>query len=161
MARTGSPSAAVATNTRTETSHSVRTARPNRRASQAAQAAPPERPRGGATSASGSGRVATWVISDRDLVELVLAQREVLAGLQSLHVLSVGVDLLPEAPDDQPALVVLDLLRLVDEVGTLGLVDLARRCGDELAVLLVVPVRLVVGAAQLGREGADDGLRDV
>src|SRR3712207_4187576 len=139
----------------------VRTARPSRRASQAAHAAPPERPRGGATSASGSGRVATWVISDRDLVELVLAQRKVLVRLQSLHVLGVGVDLLPEAPDDVPALVVLDLLRLVDQLRTLGLVDLARRRTDQLTVLLVVPVGLVVGAALLGRERAHDSLRDV
>src|ERR687889_2083869 len=135
MARTGSRRAAVATNPRTETNHSVRTARPSRRSSQLPHAAAPDRPRGGATSASGSGRVATWVISDRHLVELVLAQRQVLAGLQPLHVRRVGVDLLPEAPDDQPALVVLDLLRLVDQVGTLGLVDLARRRADELAVL--------------------------
>src|SRR5919107_2132593 len=161
MARTGSPRAAVATNTRTETNHSVRTARPSRRSSQTAQAAPPERPRGGATSASGSGRVATWVISDRDLVELVLAQREVLARLEALHVRRVGVDLLPEAPDDETALVVLDLLCLVDQVGTLALVDLARRRADELAVLLVVPVGLVVGAALVRGERADDGLLDV
>src|SRR5919107_3993064 len=161
IARTGSPRAAVARKTWTRSCHRVRTAGPGRRASQTAQAAPPERPRGGATSASGSGRVATWVISDRDLVELVLAQREVLAGLQPLHVRGVGVDLLPEAPDDQPALLVLDLLRLADQVGTLGLVDLARRRADELAVLLVVPVGLVVGAALVRGERADDGLLDV
>src|SRR5687767_12294478 len=141
MARTGSPRAAVARKTSTETSHSDRTARPIRRRSQIAHAAPPERPRGGATSSSGSGRVATWVISDRDLVELVLAQGEVLAGFQPLHVGGVGVDLLAEAPDDQPTLLVLDLLRLVDELGALGLVDLAGRGRDQLAVLLVVPVR--------------------
>src|SRR3954465_3017555 len=116
MARTGSPRATVAKKTRIETSHRVSTASPTRRRSQIAQAAPPERPRGGATSASGSGRTATWVMSHRHLVELVLTQREVLARLQPLHVRRVGVDLLPEAPDDQPALVVLDLLRLVDQV---------------------------------------------
>src|SRR3954452_16950133 len=102
MARTGSPRAAVARNTRIETSHSVNTARPRRRRSQSAHAAPPERPRGGATSSSGSGSVATWVISraslDRHLVELVVAEREVLARLQALHGGGVAVDLLTEAP---------------------------------------------------------------
>src|SRR3954447_7105737 len=153
MARTGSPSAAVAMKTRMETSHSVKTARPRRRASQRPHAAPPERPRGGATSSNGSGSVATWVISrNRDLVELVVAEREVLARLQPLHVGGVAVDLLAEAPDDEAALVVLDLLRLVEQVLALGLVELGRRLVDQVAVVGVVPVGLVVGAALVGRE---------
>src|SRR5919112_4829533 len=124
MARTGSPRAAVATNTRTETNHSVRTARPSRRSSQLAHAAPPERPLGGATSASGSGRVATWVISDRHLVEPVRPAREVLVRFEPLDPVGVPVHLLAEAPDDQATLVVLDLLRLVQEIGALALVEL-------------------------------------
>src|SRR3954451_14229837 len=162
MARTGSPRAAVARNTRIETSHSVNTARPRRRRSQRPHAAPPERPRGGATSASGSGSVATCVMSgDRHLVELVVPEWQVLAGLQPLHVRGVAVDLLAEAPDDEAALVVLDLLRLVQQVLALGLVELGRRLVDQVAVVRVVPVGLVVGAAQVLREGADHGLRYV
>src|SRR5690242_7939922 len=113
MARTGSPKAVVARNTRTETSHRVRTARPSRRSSQMVHAAAPDRPRGGATSSSGSWRIATWVMSDRHLLELVGTEWEVLARLEALDVGAVPVDLLAEAPDDQAALVVLDLLCLV------------------------------------------------
>src|SRR6188472_2089818 len=161
MARTGSPRAAVARNTRTETSHRLRTARPIRRSSQMTQAAAPERPRGGATSSSGSWSIATSVMSDRHLVELVVAEREVLARLETLHAGAVRVDMLAEAPDDQAALVVLDLLRLVEQVGPLRLVELGRGLVDQVPVLRVVPVRLVVGATELLGEGADDGLRDV
>src|SRR3954465_8832663 len=128
MARTGSPRAAVARKTRIETSHNVNTARPRRRRSQSPHAAPPVWPRGGATSASGSGSVATWVMSgDRHLVELVVPEREVLALLETLHVGVEAVDLLTEAPDDQSALVVLDLLRLLEQVLALGLVELGGR----------------------------------
>src|SRR4051795_7259891 len=147
MARTGSPRAAVARKTRIDTSHSVKTARPRRRRSQRPHAAPPEWPRGGATSSSGSGSVATWVISsplDRYLVELVVAERQVLARLQALHVGGVAVDLLAEAPDDQAPLVVLDLLGLVEQVLALGLVELRGVLVDQVAVVRVVPVGLVV-----------------
>src|SRR5829696_2790368 len=162
MARTGSPRAAVARKTRIETSQRVKTARPIRRASHTAQAAAPCRPRGGATSSSGSGtRVAMSVMSDRDLIELVGPQWEVLAGFEALDVCAVAVDLLTEAPDDQATLVVLDLLRLVEQLGPLGLVELLGRGVDEVPVFLVVPVRLVVGATLFRRERADHGLRDV
>src|SRR5688500_14685698 len=107
MARTGSPSAAVATKTKTETSHNVSTARPSRRSSQMAHAAPPERPLGGATSLRGSGRLATCVMSDRHLVEPVRAQRQVPVRFEPLHAGGVPVHLLAEAPDDQAALLVL------------------------------------------------------
>src|SRR5918999_5878940 len=100
MARIGSPRVAVARNTMTETSQSVRTARPSRRASHTAQAAAPCWRRGGATSSSGLGtRVEMSVMSDRDLVELVGPEREVLARLEALDVGAVPVHLLSEAPD--------------------------------------------------------------
>src|SRR5687768_14802328 len=101
MARTGSPRVAVARNTRTETSQRVSTARPSRRASHTAQAAAPCWRRGGATSSRGlatmvprsviaarSSRLSCVlpVLLDRDLVELVGTEGQVLAALEALHV---------------------------------------------------------------------------
>ena len=121
----------------------------------------PSRAGSGSAVATSVIRSAIPALLDRDLLELVGAEREVLARLEPLDVGAVAVDLLAEAPDDQAALVVLDLLGLLEQLGALGLVELLGRGVDEVAVLLVVPVGLVVGAALLLGERADDGLRDV
>src|SRR5690349_18768892 len=140
MARTGSPRAAVAKKTRIETNHRVRTASPRRRAIQTAHAAPPCRPLGGATSSRGWGSVAVSAMgSDRDVLELVVAEREVLARLEPLHLLAVAVDLLAVAPDDVAALFVLHLLGVGQQAVALGLVDLAGRGVDQVDELRVVP----------------------
>jgi hypothetical protein len=55
----------------------------------------------------------------------------------------VRIDLVGERPHDVAALFVLDLLRLVQQVGSLALVELTPRLADQLDELGVVPVRLV------------------
>src|SRR5215212_9376810 len=135
MARTGSPSAAVAKKTSTEQSHSVRTASPSRRASHFSQAVPAEPVRAGA-GAGADGFVARSVMATSPRGALPpehppkakagscrrgegrVLEPEVRAGQvavrgQALHQVRVRVELALEAPDDEAACVVLDLLRVV------------------------------------------------
>ncbi len=102
-----------------------------RRAIHDTHAAAPCRPFGGATSSKACATGASTAMGsgrDRDGLEVVVAQRLELAGLRVPATFAeTRVDLVAEAPDDVAALVVLDLLGVLEERVALGLVDLALR----------------------------------
>src|SRR2546430_337936 len=150
IARAGSPgSACVAANTTIETRNSTRI--PSRTRRTMNPAIPPRRPRRTGTAVRGpaSTNAASVALGEPDgsvsMSERVEVQRPPV-HLEPFDLRAVGVDQVVEERDDVPALVVLQLLHLVDDVAPLGRVHLGQRLRVHAEVVRALrrPVALVV-----------------
>src|SRR5215207_3125714 len=118
-------SASVAANTSSDTSHRVSTARARRRR---------------------TSLVVMVSLEETHGPQLVVAEREPRARLlNSPDLRAVRVDRVREVRDDVAALLVLELLGVVEQIAAPVLVELPARLADQLLELLVVPVRFVEG----------------
>src|SRR2546421_9799581 len=147
MARAGSPRAWVAAKTTIDTSTSTRS--PSRIRRTMKTAIPPRRTAAGEAWGRGPASPLTEPDGAEAMTECVQIQCP-LARLESLNLGAVGVDQVVEEGDDVAALLVLDLLHLVDDVASLSGVHLGQRLLVEAEVVGVLrwPVALVVGRSR-------------
>src|SRR5215211_1262417 len=91
-----------------------------------------------------ASRRKTSLVNETRPPEAVVGQRESGSGrVKPADSVAVGVHLVAERPDDVTAALVFDLLRLVEELGALGVIELRARLRDQVEELGILPVRLV------------------